>query len=661
MDTLLGALVPGMQPAAVAAVAGQAQGIPLFAVETVRSLIDRDMVSRSRVSIAWSATRSTVVPDSLHALLAARLDRSIPSCVHLVADAAVLGISFSAEALVAVSGQQEAGSGGADRFSSPGGARVSADPLSPRPGRYQFAQHLLRQVAYETLVAPGSQGPPSEGRGALAGGFAEDGEEVSDVIARHYLDALDAVPDAPDTAEIRGQAITALIRAAERAERTGARALAADQLRPRCRAHRGRPRRSGAMDGAAEIGLLWEHAANAALTNGGHAAAFEHADRARDHYLRRGDARAAAGAQAIAGDALRQSGRLAESRELLTAALEVLRADPDKATVNALEQMAAVAVFAGSADADELSAEACILGQALGVDSGQLGGLLLTRGIYLTIAERRTEAIAYYREAAQLTDAAGNYNSLGRVLLNLADALAATDHAAAAEAARAAAGHLRRTGARDSLAWAITNLVAALMVPGAWDAADEELTRAVNSDGLGDHEFLGCSARAARRAARRRRHRREHARGAAAHERQRGPAGSGADQRGGSIHRGRAPSAGGGAPSRPGNPGQRRRPRDRSRNLPLGVAAGRTRRPRPRGCRGGPRTAGPARLLPARVPAAHDAGRARSGPGPACRQRRRSGCRCRVQRRHQRHARAEHPLPPRPWPPRPRWVPHPLG
>jgi hypothetical protein len=126
------------------------------------------------------------------------------------------------------------------------------------------------------------------------------------------------------------------------------------------------------------------------------------------------------------------------------------------------------------------------------VDSGQLGGLLLTRGIYLTIAERRTEAIAYYREAARLTDAAGNYNSLGRVLLNLADALTATDPAAGAEAARAAAGHLRRTGARDSLAWAITNLVAALMVPGAWDAADEELTQAVDSDGLGDHEFLGC-------------------------------------------------------------------------------------------------------------------------------------------------------------------------
>ena len=44
MDQLVDALVPGMPSAARAAVTAQAQGIPLFAVETVRSLIDRDIV-----------------------------------------------------------------------------------------------------------------------------------------------------------------------------------------------------------------------------------------------------------------------------------------------------------------------------------------------------------------------------------------------------------------------------------------------------------------------------------------------------------------------------------------------------------------------------------------------------------------------------------------
>ena len=48
-----------------------------------------------------------------------------------------------------------------------------------------------------------------------------------------------------------------------------------------------------------------------------------------------------------------------------------------------LEQLAALEVFAGSPDADRLTTEALILGQALGVGAGQLGGLFITRGIYL--------------------------------------------------------------------------------------------------------------------------------------------------------------------------------------------------------------------------------------------------------------------------------------
>ena len=48
---------------------------------------------------------------------------------------------------------------------------------------------------------------------------------MADVIARHYLDALNAIPGDPDATQIRGQAIAALVRAASRAERTGAQAL----------------------------------------------------------------------------------------------------------------------------------------------------------------------------------------------------------------------------------------------------------------------------------------------------------------------------------------------------------------------------------------------------------------------------------------------------
>ena len=70
--------------------------------------------------------------------------------------------------------------------------------------------------------------------------------------------------------------------------------------------------------------------------------------------------------------------------------------------------------------------------------------------------------------------------------------LSATDPAAAAEAARAAVAHLRRAGGRDFLAVAAMNLVQALLMTGDWDAAQDELARAIDADDLGDVEHIGC-------------------------------------------------------------------------------------------------------------------------------------------------------------------------
>ena len=229
MDALAESLVPGMPAGARAKITGQAQGIPLFAVETVRALIDRDIVQPLEgVYRLIGDVGELAVPDSLHALLAARLDVLDPDVRRLVADAAVLGSTFPAEALIAVSGQDES----AVRTALAELVRrevltISAEPLSPERGSYGFAQNMLRQVAYDTLSRRDRKARHLTVAAHLRTAFPGDGEEVTDVIARHYLDALDAVRDDPDADQIRGQAITALIRAAERAERTGAPALAA--------------------------------------------------------------------------------------------------------------------------------------------------------------------------------------------------------------------------------------------------------------------------------------------------------------------------------------------------------------------------------------------------------------------------------------------------
>ena len=187
---------------------------------------------------------------------------------------------------------------------------------------------------------------------------------------------------------------------------------------------------------------------------------------------------------------LRRWGRLAEAREQLTSALEVLRDEPDRDTVTALEQLAAVSVFAGAPEAERLTTEALNLAQALG--TGKLSDPLVTRGMYLTSVGRRTEAIAYLREAARLSEQAGDTAGLGRVLVNLSDALAYSQPAAAAEVAHRAVGYLRRTGARDLLAVAIANEVNALLSMGDWDGAEAILGQAVDADGLADFDILEC-------------------------------------------------------------------------------------------------------------------------------------------------------------------------
>ena len=64
-------------------------------------------------------------------------------------------------------------------------------------------------------------------------------------------------------------------------------------------------------------------------------------------------------------------------------------------------------VFAGSPDADRLTAEALALGQALDVGPGQLSDAAPDPGALPLLASGGHEAIAYFRESARLASQAG--------------------------------------------------------------------------------------------------------------------------------------------------------------------------------------------------------------------------------------------------------------
>ena len=120
----------------------------------MRSLIDRDIVQPVEgVYRLVGDIGELAVPDSLHALLAARLDALDPGVRRLVADAAVLGTTFPAEALIAVSGRDEAAVRAAlaelvrrevlDRVrrpAVPGTRQVPVRPADAPPGRLR---HLV--------------------------------------------------------------------------------------------------------------------------------------------------------------------------------------------------------------------------------------------------------------------------------------------------------------------------------------------------------------------------------------------------------------------------------------------------------------------------------------------------------------------------------------
>src|SRR5262249_27718808 len=108
MESLLDGLVPGLPDHLRGQILARAEGVPLYAVETVRMLLDRGLlVADGPVYRPTGEIETLDVPESLHALIAARLDGVSAEERRVLQDGAVLGKTFSARALSALSGLPE--------------------------------------------------------------------------------------------------------------------------------------------------------------------------------------------------------------------------------------------------------------------------------------------------------------------------------------------------------------------------------------------------------------------------------------------------------------------------------------------------------------------------------------------------------------------------
>ena len=228
MELLLVGLAPGIPPAAIATIAARAEGVPLYAVETVRMLVDQGRIEEvgGRFRLV-SDLAGLAVPDSLQALLGSRLDALDPAARDLVGHCAVLGISFTVDALAAVAGLERP----AVRRSLDGLVErellvLEDDPRSPERGQYRFLQGVLREVAYGRLSRRDRLQRHLAAAEALS---ASGGGELAGAVATHYLEAVRAEPDGGRD-DLRGRALVALEAAATRAREIGAYAGAARYL-----------------------------------------------------------------------------------------------------------------------------------------------------------------------------------------------------------------------------------------------------------------------------------------------------------------------------------------------------------------------------------------------------------------------------------------------
>ena len=225
MGQLLAGLVPGLPVSAREAIIGRADGIPLYAVETVRMLLAQGrLVLEDGVYRPVGDLTDLSVPDTLTALISARLDELDAADRALVADAAVLGQSFALVGLAAVSGLDPAVLEPRLRSLVRRELLVQqVDPRSPERGQYAFVQALIREVAYNTLAKR-----DRKVRHLAAARFFEalGTDELAGALAGHYLAAHGYATDGPEADALAAQARVALRGAAERAVALGSHAQA---------------------------------------------------------------------------------------------------------------------------------------------------------------------------------------------------------------------------------------------------------------------------------------------------------------------------------------------------------------------------------------------------------------------------------------------------
>ena len=464
MRAMLDGLVPGLPEVVTAQIVGRAEGIPLYAVETVRMLLNDALIERDgdRFRPVGDLSR-LAVPESLQALIAARID-ALPAAERtVVQDAAVLGLSFALPAVEAVS---RAPSDQVEPMLRHLLQRelltIDSDPRSPERGQYRFVQGLLREVAYGTLSRDDRRS-----RHLAAARYYETlgDDELSGVLAQHYVDAYQAHPDGPEGAAVAAQARVALRGAAQRAAELGSSRLAVGYystgLAVTSDSNEELDLRIGARDAAAMAGMI--------------DVAAEHGRRVVELAGQLGRDEVRVRGIATLADILLE-GHQQQAHQLLDEALAEPGMTPDTPGYVAIAAILAKTEMrmANNGRAVEL-ADAALRIAGPGDDEAMTLDLLTTRSVSLTNMGRTIEATAILTGVLERARRRGLPRVAGRAAINLSYSLAPDDPATAFEVASGAIEEAKRAGEIIGIRYLIGNAGGAAFSIGEWDWALEQI------------------------------------------------------------------------------------------------------------------------------------------------------------------------------------------
>lgn len=380
-----------------AVLVNRAGGNPLYAEQLARML-------------AETGAPADDIPGTVHAVIAARIDRLPADEKLLLLDAAVVGPSFAPEALVALAGRDdaavEAGLHALERLELV--ARRGGDDRD-----WAFRHRLVREVAYGALARAARVEKHRQVATWLEAQGRGDG--ATEQVAYHYLRAREeAIACGLAHAELDGRAREALVLAAARALRLDAFAAAARlyaqalDLWPAGGAERARH-----LLGYARA--LWSGEMS------GEAVAGE----ARDGLLAAGDPEGAAEAETLLSEMRWYRGDRAAAQEHLARAVELVSGRPPSvAKASVLARQARAQMLAGNwREAVESGRETLALAEQLGLVDLQAEALNSIGSARFRAGE--PDGIHDLERAIEL--AAGSraavvaYNNLGALLLEVGE------------------------------------------------------------------------------------------------------------------------------------------------------------------------------------------------------------------------------------------------